>query len=207
METNPYAAPSAPLEAVPRSGDAPVRVGFWPRVGAAMIDGIIVIAVGAVISGLFAPMFPDYLAMLWADTYGKVGPKVVTDEPSAVKLTRVMHRWGVGVGLFGLVYSLAEGLTGRALGKLLLGLRIAGIDGRPAPLRRLLARVALKQSDRVVTVLCMFTAIQALTTIASVLAGATILGFLLVIHRRRQALHDLATRTAVYHNTDVAAVG
>ena len=108
---------------------APARVGFWPRVGAALIDTAVIWIVGAILSRLVAPLFPEYIARALAESTAKLDP---TKAPQMQGWIETVTRVTTGVILFHAVYSLAEGLVGRAVGKLALGLRIAGADGRRA---------------------------------------------------------------------------
>jgi uncharacterized RDD family membrane protein YckC len=203
METNPYAAPNASLD-VSASAAGPARVGFWPRLGAAMIDGIVVVIVGVLISGFVASLFPDYLAHMMEKAQAKLDPKVAEQMHSITKVTITIMRVGMAVSLFSLVYALGEGLAGRALGKLLLGLRIADVNARPASTGRLLGRVAIKQAQGLCTLLAMTTGVYVLETVGQVVGWVVGIGCLFVLAQHRRALHDLAVGTAVYHNTDVA---
>jgi uncharacterized RDD family membrane protein YckC len=202
MESNPYAAPHASLD-VSVATDGPQRVGFWPRFGAALIDGVVVWVLGILVSGFVASLFPDYIADTLARSQAKVDPKVAAQIGAMLKFSQSIIRWGMGVTVVSVIYSLLEGLTGRALGKMLLGLRIAGLEGQPAPLGRLLARTGCKQLAGLITLVAMATSSHLLAQIAQVPSWAVIVGFLFVLAKHKRALHDLAAGTAVYHNTDL----
>jgi uncharacterized RDD family membrane protein YckC len=85
-----------------------------------------------------------------------------------------------------------EGLFGRALGKLLLGLRIADVNGRAASIARLLARAAVKQSAGLLSLTSLVTGAFVLTQVGSILRYAIVIGFLFVLRAHRRALHDFA---------------
>jgi uncharacterized RDD family membrane protein YckC len=202
MESNPYAAPHASLD-VSVATDGPQRVGFWPRFGAALIDGVVVWVLGILVSGFVASLFPDYIADTLARSQAKVDPKVAAQIGAMLKFSQSIIRWGMGVTVVSVIYSLLEGLTGRALGKMLLGLRIAGLEGKPAPLGRLLGRSAFKQIPSLLGLLAMVTGSYNLSQISAIPSYVVIIGFLFVLAKHRRALHDLAAGTAVYHNTDL----
>jgi uncharacterized RDD family membrane protein YckC len=199
---NPYAAPKAPTEV----DVASARVGFWPRLGAALIDFAVVVAVGFLISDLVSSWFADYLAQSFARAQAKLDPKAAAAmTPALIQVTQTMARISLGAVLFGLPYALLEGLTGRALGKLLLGLRIADVDGKPAKRGRLLGRAALKDLHRILTLVAMLTGVELFAQIAQVPFWVMALGCFFVFAAHRRALHDLAAGTAVYRNSDVVA--
>ena len=69
-----------------------------------------------------------------------------------------------------------EGLLGRALGKAILGLRIAATNARRAPLTSLLTRAAVKTANAWVNLLALATGIAALSSVARVLSAVLVLG-------------------------------
>jgi uncharacterized RDD family membrane protein YckC len=201
MDGNPYAPPAASLDvgtnAVP---GAVVRVGFWPRLGAQLIDGVVVILAGLLIARAAANTFSSYYAYLLLQATAKADPKVAAQVAGVVEFT---SRLAIGVGLVSGVYMLGEGLFGRALGKLLLGLRIAEVDGRRASVGRLLGRAACKSANVVVRLLAMATGLFWLSTVERGLSLVVFVGCFFVFAAHRRALHDLAAGTAVYRNSDV----
>jgi uncharacterized RDD family membrane protein YckC len=204
MESNPYEAPRAPTEVSAPDASGRVRVGFWPRVAAAIIDGVVIWGMGVLISGFVASLFPDYLADAAARAQAKMDPKMAAQMSAAmIGFTHSIARWTAGATLFGLAYALLEGLFGRALGKLALGLRIGDASGHRATRGRLLARMALKSSGQIMMLLAMVTGLYSFAQIGQIPAWVILVGFLMVLGRNRQGLHDLAARTAVYHNSDL----
>jgi uncharacterized RDD family membrane protein YckC len=200
MVDNQIVAPTAGHGAGVTGSEAPSRVGFWPRVGAAVIDVAVVAALGMAFADLAAALFPGYTAEVLAHQQAK---KVAAQTAAMSSLLRSVARWAAGAELAGVIYGLAEGLFGRALGKLLLGLRIADATGRAASLPRLLGRMAVKQSGALVSVMAMVTGSYFVGELGQIPAWAVMIGFLLVLGHQHQALHDRAARTAVYRNTDV----
>jgi uncharacterized RDD family membrane protein YckC len=207
MEHNPYAAPSAPLDPVVGAPGVPVRVGFGPRFGAALIDAVVVWALGMLLSGLVAGIFPDYVQEVIHRSQAKMDPKVAQQMAFMVGFMQSMARWAAGAIFVGVLYGLIEGFTGRALGKLLLGLRIADADGRAASIPRLLGRMAIKQSGQLLGLVAMVTGVYAIAQVSQAPGWVILIGFLLVLGKKRQSLHDMATKTAVYRNTDVILPG
>jgi uncharacterized RDD family membrane protein YckC len=202
MDANPYAAPLAPTDVAPAS-EGPLRVGVWPRLGAALIDGTVIWIIGIIISGAVWAMFPGYVAEVLARTQVKLDPKVAEKMGSMQTWTQIMIRWSVGAGVAAALYGLLEGLFGRALGKLILGLRIADVNARTAGVGRLLGRMALKHSGSLLTVAAMLSGKYLVAQVGHVPGWVFTAGCLFVFAAHRRALHDLAAGTAVYRNSAV----
>src|SRR5438128_1576209 len=112
METsNPYAAPNASLDFAPTGAEnAAVRVGFWPRVGASIIDWIVEGLLALALMGLVAKLFPAYLADLTARTQAKMDPKLAAQMLPMMGIMTAFARWAAAVGVVALLYGLFEGL-------------------------------------------------------------------------------------------------
>jgi uncharacterized RDD family membrane protein YckC len=110
-----------------------------------------------------------------------------------------------GLGAFVLLYSLIEAFTGASPGKMALGLKVGREDGRKAPPAVYAVRWAVKFSG---SILGLVGAIPGLY-IAGLLAPAAGLvvfaGCFFALGDKRQALHDMAARTAVFRRTDLGA--
>src|SRR6266852_1302096 len=103
------------------------RIGFGPRLGAALIDFLIVCAAIVVIG----PLLGGLLGALGGLLFG--GP------------------------IIGAIYFLVEGVTGYTVGKLALGIRIGTAEMTPAPIPKLLLRFCCKHPHFVLGSLSAFT--------------------------------------------------
>ena len=203
MDANPYAAPNASLDPQAAVAAGPARVGLGPRLGAALIDYVVVAVIGLMLANLVDSWFPGYLAEGMARQQAKMDPKVAAQMAAMTGVLKSVAKWSAGAGLATLLYGLLEGLFGRALGKLVLGLRIADAEGRAASVGRLMGRMALKHCGTLLGMLGMVTGIFTIGEISRIPSLVMVGGFFLVLGRKRQALHDLAAKTAVYRNSDV----
>lgn len=133
--TNPYAGGSQPpfqgqqwqpmpggqqlqhLQA-PTTPDGQPLAGWWRRVGARILDGILIAVVGGLVANQLVPgVWTDYLD--WA-----TGATDLSAQPPAQLLER-LSSWSLVVGVVGLVYEVVlVKLLGGTLGKLALGLRV-----------------------------------------------------------------------------------
>jgi uncharacterized RDD family membrane protein YckC len=200
METYPYAAPNATIEsdaaAVP---GVAARVGFWPRLGAVLLDGLIAGIIAAVIARPVASLFPRYLAYLIEQAQARVG-----DHAGRFTSSGFSSSWAIALALVSAVYHLTEMLFAASPGKMLLGLRIAGADARRASIGRLAARMVLKNASTPLKLFIMFTGLFVLEKIDMALGFALLVSYLPILAKSRRALHDFVAGTAVYRASDVA---
>jgi uncharacterized RDD family membrane protein YckC len=203
MDANPYAAPKA-VDAPEGEAGALVRVGFGARFGASLIDGVVLMILSAVLTGFIASLFPGFVGDMLGRQQAKLDPKVAAQMPAMVTFMQWMVRWQIAIVFVGLLYACFEGLFGRALGKLLLGIRIADARGHRAAVPRLLARMAVKNCGSLLSVVAVIVGSHVFLQISGGVGWIIAFGCLLVLGKKRQALHDLAAKTAVYRNSDLA---
>jgi uncharacterized RDD family membrane protein YckC len=174
---NPYAAPTAPLQALPQTTAAALEdhAGFWKRVAAYIIDAIILYIPNLLIMKamggdaaqatlkqalLAAPGDPHAMLAAYQHYYSTMG--------TAMLITAVLA-W--------LYFALLESSPWQAtLGKLALAMRVTDLDGHRISFPRALGRYLAKFLS--VLILC--------------------IGFLMVAWtRRKQGLHDMIAGTLV----------
>jgi uncharacterized RDD family membrane protein YckC len=167
------------------------RVGFWPRVGAHLVDMVLILGVSFLLKGVIASLFPGAIAAAIAE-------QTRANTTAALKpALETMAAFGVASTAIWPFYGLIEAFTGWSPAKRLLGLRIAGEDGRPAPRPRLFARYAVKGAANILALLGLVTGAKTLSTAGGAMSLVILAGFSLVLRSSRQALHDMAVRTAV----------
>ena len=101
------------------------------------------------------------------------------------------------------VYYLIEGLTGITLGKLILGIKVANQDGTVAATGSLITRWAVKASGNILTLLGGILSISILGTIGGLLGLVIFIGCFFALGAKKQALHDLVAKTAVFKKSDI----
>jgi uncharacterized RDD family membrane protein YckC len=167
-------AQSAPAAAArPASAPAPnggVRyAGFWRRVWAALLDGLLAWLLWMAFSAAY-----ELAAASWLGSreFAPDGRELL-GALSAISVGRSV----LGTAVFVAYFALAEtSPMGATLGKRLLGMRVTKVDGSRVGIVRSLSRNLLKGLS------------AALLMIGFAMAGFT---------KRKQALHDLMTRTLV----------
>jgi len=174
------------------------RVGFGPRLGAWLLDcvivfvlaffgggtigGLIGVTAGAAIGGAMATQ-ADSMAAASAALGGLFGGLVA---------------FFIAAAVIGIVYFLIEGFTGYTLGKLMLGIRVASDDGTSAGVGKLLTRYAIKNCNILLTVLAALSGVTALRTLGNLGGLLILVGCFFVLGMRKQAFHDMLAHTAVY---------
>src|SRR5687767_12180943 len=151
------------------------RVGFFARVAAAVLDGIILIPLISV--------------------YGVAYDRLLVSGRMSDAAAYLMQ---VLAALFLVLYTSFEVLLAATPGKLILGQRIARADGAAADTWTLANRWLYKNGN------VMFGLISAITTmpladwLGSIWLAVIVFGCFFVSQESRQAFHDRWARTAVY---------
>ncbi len=176
------------------------RIGFGKRLGALLLDCIIVGVLVALLGGVVGGML--------GLTAGGLASAETDAAAGALSGAMVGTILGMiaGMAVIALVYFLLEGLTGYTLGKLILGIRVANEDGSQAAVPTLLGRWALKNINFLLTLVALVTGIAALRTLGSIGGLVIFVGCFMVLGASKQALHDRIVKTAVYPKAMVHAV-
>jgi uncharacterized RDD family membrane protein YckC len=175
------------------------RVGFGPRLGAWLLDFVIVCVLaflgGSTIGGLIGVTAGAALSGAMANQ---------ADSLSAAGAAALGGLFGgivaffIAAAVIGIVYFLIEGFTGYTLGKLMLGIRVASDDGTSAGVGKLLTRYAIKNCNILLTVLAALSGVTALRTLGNLGGLLIIVGCFFVLGMKKQAFHDMLAHTAVY---------
>ena len=176
------------------------RIGFGPRLGAWLIDCVIVAVLaflgGSAVGGLLGA--GAGAAMSGGDSDQMKGMAMGGFIGAMIGII-------VAAALIGLVYNLIEGFTGWTLGKLLLGIQIGDQSGSKASTGQLLERYALKNCSFILTVLAVLTGVSLLKTIGNLGGLAILIGCFFVLSSSHQAFHDMIAKTAVYKRSQLSA--
>jgi uncharacterized RDD family membrane protein YckC len=167
------------------------RIGFGKRLGALLIDAVLVCIVSLLVVSLLVG--PTIGGMLGAAASG-----AIFDALALTMLVGAVHMMLVGA-----VYFLVEGFTGWTLGKLILGIQVANADGTRAGVGTLLTRYALKNINFLLGVLAFFTGVALFRTLRGLLGLVIFVGCFFVLGSARQGFHDMIAKTAVYPRKQV----
>jgi uncharacterized RDD family membrane protein YckC len=177
------------------------RIGFGKRLGALLLDCVIVAVLVIVGGGIVGGMLGLNASSLPSNTDD---PNAMAAAMSGATLGAIMGMMAA-MAVIGLVYFLIEGFTGYTLGKLILGIRIANEDGSQASVTTLLGRWALKNINFLCVVLAVATGVSFFTTLGRIGGLIIFVGCFFALGMARQALHDKVLHTAVYPKNMVRA--
>ena len=171
------------------------RAGFGIRLAAAAIDVVLLavlsMMVGMLSGGLVTVLVHSLgLTQFFPTTAGAVAFSGFLGILAAIAMGCLV------ASLLSLPYNLMEAIGGWTPGKLVMGLRVRQADGSPPSFGQIFARWLVKHNS-VLLFLLTFVGIPAM-----VLSGpgqmVIWLGCFLVLTPKRQALHDMASGTAVF---------
>ena len=172
------------------------RIGFGKRLGAAIIDGILItiltMLLGTVVMGIFG---------LGAGVAGQSGDA----EAAAGLIMGMVGSLTIGLPVFATLYMLIEGVVGASPGKMILGIKIGNADGTPASVGTYLLRWVIKNISFVLGLIAAIASIGIIGTIGNILGLVILIGCFFVLASKRQAFHDMAAKTAIFNRADLAA--
>lgn len=183
------------------------RIGFGKRLGAYLIDWVVIMIGGTVAGSVLGGVLGAGAGAAAGAGAGAGGELTAEEAELALAaggalggLLGALAGMMIGIGVMAIVWIIWEGATGAALGKLLLKIRIKSDDGSRGSPGRLITRAAVKFSGSLLSFLGAVTGIGILGTLG-MLAGVVIFfGCFLVLGQSKQALHDIIAKTAVYPN-------
>jgi uncharacterized RDD family membrane protein YckC len=172
----PYAAPSGPVDPV-------LRVGFLPRVGAALLDLVFLLPF---LAATFGPL-------AYLDAKGKLTP--FTEQV-------IMAVVSLGV----LAYASFEIFKAATPGKMVLGQRIVGADASPASTEKLVSRFLTKHIPEMIGLVASITGLTLLDRLETLASVGFCLASLAVLGAARQAVWDRLAGTVVMRTKDLQEI-
>lgn len=168
------------------------RIGFGPRFGSLLID-IVIISIIAFILGMMGLASGGILG-------AAAGAGIGGDAESAIGGSVIGGIMGfiAGAILASFIYSLLEAFTGLTVGKILLGIRVKNENGTEGNTSLYLKRWAIKNINTLCGVAAWITGVSFISTIGGLCGLAIFIGCFFALGEKRQALHDIIAKTAVY---------
>jgi len=173
------------------------RIGFGRRLGAYIIDKVFVcllFLIVAVLTGVSEKIM---------DLFGS-DFSLLTDPTKREEIILLMTKsiLPLMLAVTFLYYSL-EVIFAQSLGKMLLGMQIGDANKKFASYSKLLMRLSLKLSDNILSLLFMVTSLKFLETFSSVCEFVFFVGCFFVLSQKKQGLHDIIAKTAVYFKDEL----
>ncbi|MDQ1265531.1 MAG: hypothetical protein QG635_682, partial [Bacteroidota bacterium] len=170
----------------------PLRVGFGRRLGAYVIDYLIV-GIVTMIAFFMSGVYEEMMLMI------KDGGGLSHLQ----ELMELLEPYTMLSILITLAYFSLEIFISASPGKLMLGLKIAGEDQHSASLQTLFIRFAMKHLNTIVSLVSAFTLSIILNMTEGIVSLIMIIGCFFVLSEKRQAFHDMIAKTAVYYKENV----
>ena len=162
------------------------RVGFGKRLGSSLLDfiisllpGIVLgIYAGATIAAFLLDFFYDeaQLKTIQAGFSGEIAATIIGLVTSLA-----------GIAFTSIFFYVLEGFTGQTPGKMILGITVANMNGEKASIDKLLLRAFIKITG----------------SFFGIIGLIIFIGCFFVLGKKKQALHDIICKTAVYKKSDI----
>jgi uncharacterized RDD family membrane protein YckC len=178
------------------------RVGFGPRLGAAALDFVLVCIVSLIFGGALGALLGLGAGAI-AGAASNEGGEAAAGAAAAGAAIGALGGMAIGIYVFGFLYSLIEAFTGASPGKMVLKLKVGLEDGRNAPLASYVSRWAVKYAGTLIGLVALLPGLALLGTVGSLAGFVIFIGCFLVLGDKRQALHDMAAKTAVFKKADL----
>ena len=190
------------------------RIGFGARLGAALIDGVIIAVLNFVIGGTITTMLGIGMVNVAGELGTKVSPEAAAEAVTGMisgLIATVLAMIAV-MAILMLLYYLIEGIFGASPGKMILGIKVGTADGKQGNIALYLKRWAIKNFPHLLGLLAAIlgmvgiTGLVGIVGIISQIAGLVLLnGAFWIFGASKQCLWDKLAGTAIYKRSDLTA--
>jgi len=162
------------------------RIGFGKRLGSSLLDFTISLLPGIVL-GIYAgaAMGAFLLDFFYDEAQLKTIQAGFSGEIAATIIGLVASL--AGIAFTSIFFYVLEGFTGQTPGKMILGITVANMNGEKATIDKLLLRAFIKITGSFV----------------GIIGFIIFIGCFFVLGKKKQALHDIICKTAVYNKSDI----
>ena len=170
------------------------RVGFGRRLGAYLLDGLIVLVFGSVVGVLVGDTLSNlfFSAQLgqFDQLYDVLGYEY---EGMISKMTSL----SAGISVTGLSLFFMEGAFGQSFGKMMLGIINTNVDGSSATATKLWMRSFFKYGASIIPLIAGVSGVAFLNPVASLWSLIIFIGFFFALGDNKQTIHDMIAKTVV----------
>lgn len=184
------------------------RVGFGPRLGAWLLDQVgLWITTTIIVFIVQAIQLPQtaFMAESVKELLTQLKAMGLPRELLKDMMPYIVPMLYAGL-LSPVLYWLIEALTGASPGKRILKLRIGREDGAPAESSVIMMRTIIKMSDRILKLIVLIPVsdiiARGVNSASSLVELVLIIGCLIVLSAKKQALHDMIARTAIFRTNE-----
>ncbi|MFW5657587.1 MAG: RDD family protein [Bacteroidota bacterium] len=173
------------------------RIGFGPRLGAVLIDFVLIAVLSAIIATVFG------VSGMAAGASSTSGDSADMATGMAAGFLDGIMASTIVMYIVSLVWYLLEGLVGYTVGKLIVGIQIGNEDGTHAGIGKLMPRYLIKNIASVFGILAMLTGVALFRQLGGILGLVIFIGFFFVLGTRKQGFHDMIAKTAVFRRSEL----
>lgn len=166
------------------------RVGFGKRLSAYLIDKVIYSLLT-----MFVFLSNNSFMALVSKNQGNLD---VFNSDLLKSYSDVILEMTPLLTLIGFLYYSLEIFFAQSIGKMIIGIKIGNENRTKADLTQLLIRYFVKNADTVIGLIVVITSLKFLTSLQSFVTIIIFFGCFMVLARKRQALHDIPAKTAVF---------
>ena len=173
------------------------RKGFGIRLGAFLIDFVILFVINAILSLIIlGSLNVNFSVGTSSDA------TAIAENAGKIRMVSIIG------GLIGLAYWAMEIFRAQSLGKMILGMKIGSVTGAvPADTGSLATRYAVKNAGSILSLLGAITGVGLISLLGGVAALVVFVGCFFALGQNRQALQDMIAKTAVYGPAKSAVPG
>jgi uncharacterized RDD family membrane protein YckC len=180
------------------------RVGFGPRFAAMFIDSVFLIFI---VLGICQLVISTGLGEFFSNkTLGMLNLDEDVYEEMEKTLGPFFRTYLVMIALSnsaGLLYSLIEAMFGASPGKMIIGLQIAYEDAAHGDMNLFMKRWIMKNLSSILSLLYVTFGISFLNTLGGMMSMAFLVGCFFVFSDKKQGLHDILSKSAVFRKSDL----
>lgn len=178
------------------------RVGFGPRLVAFIIDSFIIATIGSLLLAIFMEStFQSLISGKLTEAILKAGIDFQNLESSDVYNDII--RLSNFVANFSLLYMFIEAFTGASPGKMILSLQVGTENGEKGDTWLYFTRFAIKNSSALLGLAGRTTGLVFFNSLGGFAGMVIILGCFLVLGIKKQAVHDILAKTAVFNKSEL----
>lgn len=190
------------------------RIGFGARLGAVVIDVVIIGVLNFVIGGTIATMLGIGVISGVGEVGTKVSPEAAAEAAAGMisGLIATVLAMAAIMAILTLVYFLIEGIVGASPGKMILGIKVGTADGKQGNIALYLKRWGIKNLPNLLGLLAAVLGMAGVTAgvgiigiIAQIISVILLIGAFWIFGASKQCLWDKLAGTAIYKRSDLSA--
>jgi len=178
------------------------RIGFGPRLGAKLVDIVVImvialIIVGPIVGGIVGSEAAEAAREATSDT----GDKDVAEGVGG--FFGFLAGMVLSIPITTVLYSLIEGFKGASPAKMMFGIKVGNENGTEADVKTYMMRWAFYNGQGLISILVL-VGLSFLSTIGTIYGLVILVGCFLVLGEKKQSFHGKWSKTAIFNKKDLA---